>query len=271
MADCPWKKVLERAKIDLNSWVHVSPQIDHFIFKELKLQPKNYIPIYTERERQRKLCVPLVWPFRNGIGSCVLIRGDMIVKSTYEMKEHGPRTLEENSFSRSTSLKNAENERECLVQGFNSHVFHELLSEPAELFVGSAGKLYLNGEAKYFDPVKLRKVQFELDWSVESKTEILLFEAKLSGGAGQREFVLFQIFYPTAYLRLKVPNKSIRPFFLDIVKRRGYVDYHFMEISYKDAFDLASYNKEPRQSRTIRVTYTRDTENPPRKSGLRGV
>ncbi|MCJ7760903.1 hypothetical protein MUP59_07185, partial [Candidatus Bathyarchaeota archaeon] len=72
----------------------------------------------------------------------------------------------------------------------------------------------------------------------ESKSEILLFEAKLSGGAGQREFVLFQIFYPTAYLGLKVPNKSIRPFFLDIVKRRGCVDYHFMEISYKDALDL---------------------------------
>ena len=142
-----------------------------------------------------------------------------------------------------------------MVQGFNSHVFHELVSEPAELFVGSAGKLYLSGEAMYFHPVKLMRVQFELDWSVESRNEILLFEVKLSGGAGQREFVLFQIFYPTAYLALKVPSKTIRPFFLDIVRRDGYVDYHFMEISYKDAFDLASYNKEPKQSRTIRVTY----------------
>ena len=79
MTDCLWRRVLERAKVDLDSWDYVSPQIDHSVFKELGLQPKNYIPIYSERERQKKLGSPQIWPFRNGIGSCVLIRGDMIV------------------------------------------------------------------------------------------------------------------------------------------------------------------------------------------------
>ncbi len=177
----------------------------------------------------------------------------MIVKNTYGKREHDVKTLKENRISQSTAIKNAKNEREFLVQGYNSKVFHELINEPEELYIGSAGKLYLNADAKYFHPVKLKRVQFELDWSVESEYEILLFEAKLSGKEGTKEFVLLQVFYPTAYLTLKVPNKTIRPFFLDIIKRTGYVDYHFMEIPYTNALDLASYKRNPNHSITIRV------------------
>jgi hypothetical protein len=52
VTDYPWKQVLERADVDLDSWDRVSPQIERSLFAELSLQPNRYIPIYSERERQ---------------------------------------------------------------------------------------------------------------------------------------------------------------------------------------------------------------------------
>jgi hypothetical protein len=178
----------------------------------------------------------------------------MIVRSSYVTQENSNTLLDENKESRSTSLKYATNEREFLIQAHNSRAFHAL-SGSTELFLGSAGKLYVDGEANYYRPVKLEGVQFELDWSVESRNEILLFEAKLSRGKSPTEFVLFQVFYPTAYMSQRAGNKPVRPFFLDIVKRPKYVDYHFMEISYARPFDLSSYENRPKQHKTIRVAY----------------
>ncbi|MFX1284759.1 MAG: DUF6997 domain-containing protein [Promethearchaeota archaeon] len=258
LTDFPWKKVLETAEIDLISWERVSPLIKHEVFKELNLQPKNYIPIYSEQERQRKLgTTQNIWPFRTGKGECVLIRGNMSVKNTYQSPNTKLILLEETCIPKSCSLGNSKTEREYLAQGFNSRVFHQLLINESkkEVFLGSAGKLYLNAKVQYHSvPIKLKNVQFELDWTVETRNEVLHFEAKYSPKKPTPEYILFQVFYPTVYLSEKVKNKTIRPFFLDIIKGHGFVDYHFMEIGYDDTLNLSSYKVVPIQNTTIRVS-----------------
>ena len=114
----------------------VSPQIERSVFDELDLDSNRLIPIYSEHDRQKKLGpTPNIWPFRNGIGRCVLIRGDMIVRSSFLEEEKDITLLDENMESQSTSLKRATNEREFLIQAYNSRVFHELCG--SELFLRS--------------------------------------------------------------------------------------------------------------------------------------
>jgi hypothetical protein len=253
-----WLKILEEAQIDPFLWEKVSPQIQKKAFHNLNLQPKNFIPIYSEKERKRKLGFrDNIWPFRNGIGRCVLIDGDLSLKNNYSNPSNADLYSIENYNAVSVSLNNSNTEREFLHLAYNSGVFNQLLGSK-KLSLGTSGKLYVNAIANYFKPIELQTVQFELDWSLETKDTIALFEAKLpttnkSNTNKTSEFIIFQAFYPILYASQIKHSKKIRFFFVDIIRSTSKVDFHFMEIDFKNPMDLQSYNNIPKYSTTIRM------------------
>jgi len=253
-----WLKILEEAQIDPFSWNKVSPQIQKKVFHNLNLQPKNFIPIYSEKERKRKLGFrDNIWPFRNGIGRCVLIDGDLSIKNNYSNPSNADLYCIENNNAVSVSLNNSNTEREFLHLAYNCGVFNQLLGSK-KLNLGTSGKLYVNAIANYFKAIELEKVQFELDLSLETKDTIALFEAKLpktnkSNTNKTADFVIFQAFYPILYASQINHSKKIRFFFLDIIRYTSKVDFHFIEIDFKNPMDLQSFNNIPQYSTTIRM------------------
>tara|TARA_Y100000590_G_C15592252_1_gene966562 strand:- start:43 stop:813 length:771 start_codon:yes stop_codon:yes gene_type:complete len=248
-----WLDILEEGNIDPYDWKHVSPQVHRKYFHKLGLQPKNYIPIYSLSERNRKLFFrDNIWPFRNGIGRCVLIDGVMSVKNDYNYHKSADIECFESNHSSTVNIYRNKTEREFLHLAFNSGVFNELL-KTKKIYLGTSGKLYVESKAKYYEKINLETVQFELDWSIESKDTIALIEAKLPPKGFTNNFILFQAFYPVLYTSLINQKKKIRFFFLDIIKLNTSVDYHFLEINYETPCDLLSYENKPKNSTTIRL------------------
>lgn len=248
-----WLDILKEENIDPYNWQHVSPQIHRKSFHKLQLQPKNYIPIYTEKERKRKLGFrENIWPFRNGIGKCVLIEGDMSIKNKYSTNIKVTDRYINPNLNSTISLLHSKTEREYLHLAFNSKIFHSLLKTKV-LQLGTSGKLYVASEAKYFNTINLDTVQFELDWCVETEDTIALFEAKFPKKGITKEFILFQAFYPIIYANKVNNNKKLRFFFLDILRHDDIVDYHFIEINFKIPNDLATYDTVPLTTKTIRL------------------
>ena len=252
--DNHWSKIFDNLKINPFDIKKVGPRIANDIFKKLKLNPARLIPLYNEKHRTSKIGdIPDLWPLRSGIGTCVLIKGDMSIWNNYPNEKII--YVKDHSENVSTNINYVNTERESLVQAYNIGVFQKLTENDIKC-LGIAGKLYLTSDIKYYERINLNSVQFELDWSVETDKEILLFEAKRIKSKGKRvfteDFVLFQIFFPAVYASQKT-SKKIRPFFLDIIDHHYYVDYHFIEIKYDDVSDLASYDVNNTIETTIRV------------------
>ena len=204
-----WLKILEEAQVDPFSWNEVSPQIQKNVFHDLNLQPKNFIPIYSEKERKRKLGFrENIWPFRNGIGRCVLIDGDLSINNNYSQSIVADIHCTEDNNAVSVSLNNSTTEREFLHLAYNCGVFNQLL-DSEKLNLGTSGKLYVNAVVNYFRPIELEKVQFELDFAIETEDTIALFEAKLPTTNKTADFVIFQAFYPILYTSQIKHNKKI--------------------------------------------------------------
>ena len=248
-----WLDILDEANINPYNWNYVSPQIHRKSFHSLRLQPKNYIPIYTIKERNRKLGFrENIWPFRNGIGRCVLIEGDMSIINNYQYGGTPDIKCDESGNSSTVSLMRSRTEREFLHLAYNSGIFNKLL-ESNNLYLGTSGKLYVCSNAKYYETINFETVQFELDWCIETKDTIALFEAKFPAKGCTNDFVLFQAFYPILYTSLIEQKKKIRFFFLDILKSTDSVDYHFIEIKFDSPNDLSSYVNTPIGTKTIRL------------------
>ena len=173
-----WLDILNEENIDPYDWKYVSPQVHRESFHNLRLQPKNYIPIYTEKEREKKLGFrDNIWPFRNGIGKCVLIDGNMSIRNKYVPNIKVNNLCKYHNVSSTISLSARRTEREYLHLAYNSKIFHSLL-ESKDLHLGTSGKLYVASKAKYHKIINLDTVQFELDWCVETQDTIALFEGK---------------------------------------------------------------------------------------------
>jgi hypothetical protein len=104
------------------------------------------------------------------------------------------------------------------------------------LLYGQFGKIKTNFELEFKTSHGIKEInkgfQFEIDFVLENKDEIIIFEAK-QGSKSRTTFSLLQLYYPLIYLT-KITNnqKKIRTIFIDIISNENNEIYKLTELEF---------------------------------------
>jgi len=226
-----------------------------------KDKPGQWIPIYYFKEIPKYFQENGIVPIRAGQAEFFFYKGKVFfnlesvdfkkidICKIKPIESYIPATLKAKFQRNENAYLN-----KAIALGFVNHfvsdkelaVFeHEVATKGHKrLLYGQFGKIKLTNMLQ-FKTSKGRKpinpgFQFEIDLVLESKDEIIIFEAK-TGNKYFSNFSLLQLYYPLIYIQSIIEEpKTIRTVFIDITTFGNTERYRMMEIKFEnDNFDKA--------------------------------
>jgi len=206
-----------------------------------KPNPGNWIPIYKKEELAEYFINNNLMPIRCGQAEFFFFRGNIFldltpinfhfvnIKSLKQIDSFIPITLENFHKNENAYLNKS------LSIGIINHFIDSDLNY-RRLQYGQFGKIKTNFTLEFITSHGTKEInkgfQFEIDFVLENKDEIIIFEAK-QGSKPRTTFSLLQLYYPLIYLT-KITNnqKKIRTIFIDIVSDKNNEIYKLTELEF---------------------------------------
>jgi len=215
-----------------------------------KPKPGNWIPIYKKEDLPEYFINNNLMPIRCGQAEFFFFKGNIFldltpitfntidIKTLTQIDSFIPLTLEKFHKNENAYLNKA------LSIGILNH-FIDLDSISRRLLYGQFGKIKTNFELEFKTSHGVKEInkgfQFEIDFVLENKDEIIIFEAK-QGSKSRTTFSLLQLYYPLIYLTKITDNqKKIRTIFIDIVSDKNNEIYKLTELVFKN-FEFDNLN-----------------------------
>jgi hypothetical protein len=206
-----------------------------------KPKPGNWIPIYKKEDLPEYFLNNNLMPIRCGQAEFFFFKGDIFfdltlidftiidIKNLTLIDNFLPLTLENFHKNENAYLNKA------LSRGILNHFIDDDLIY-RRLLYGQFGKIKTNFELEFKTSHGIKEInkgfQFEIDFVLENKDEIIIFEAK-QGSKSRTTFSLLQLYYPLIYLT-KITNnqKKIRTIFIDIISNENNEIYKLTELEF---------------------------------------
>jgi len=248
------------------------PTNQNFSAKQLnKSKPGNWIPLYHQKDLSNFFIQNKIFPIRSGQAEFFFYKNSIFFdlnKVQFEKVEPSQYQAIEDFIPLSLKVNFQRNENaylnKALALGVINHfignnetiLFEKEIKHKnhTRLLYGQFGKIKIT-EPMYFKTTKESKLikegfQFEIDLVLESKDEIIIFEAKM-GDNDRDSFSLLQLYYPLIYFRKLIgKEKKIRTIFIDIVTNKQKENYKLVEFDFIDnCFDTFEVNNALTYSR----------------------
>lgn len=206
-----------------------------------KPNPGNWIPIYKKEDLSEYFINNNLMPIRCGQAEFFFFKGDIFfdltpiefntiyIKSLTQIDSFLPLTLKDFHKNENAYLNKA-----LSIGVLNHFIDDDLINR--RLLYGQFGKIKTNFELEFKTSHGVKDInkgfQFEIDFVLENKDEIIVFEAK-QGSKPRTSFSLLQLYYPLIYLT-KITNsqKKIRTIFIDIVSDENNEIYKLTELEF---------------------------------------
>ncbi len=206
-----------------------------------KPKPGNWIPIYKKEDLPEYFLNNNLMPIRCGQAEFFFFKGNIF----FDLTSIDFNTIDINNLTQIDSFlpltleKFHKNENAYLNKALSIGILNHFIDDDLinrRLLYGQFGKIKTNFELEFKTSHGVKEInkgfQFEIDFVLENKDEIIIFEAK-QGSKSRTTFSLLQLYYPLIYLT-KITNnqKKIRKIFIDIVSNKNNEIYKLTELEF---------------------------------------
>ena len=202
--------------------------------------PAKWIPNYSKSTLSQYLVANSLMPIRSGKGSFFFYKGNIFLKpndykavkvNIDEIKNMYP------FLPLTLNIDFQKNENAYINKALSLGVINHFIKSDEILLHGQSGVIKLSQPLDFKTSLGTKQtnsgLQFEVDMVLESKSEILIFEAKKPAKKFTQEISLLQLYYPLIYFS-KITNskKKIRTIFFDILATEKEEKYKLVEVEF---------------------------------------
>jgi len=211
-----------------------------------KTSPAKWIPNYSKATLSNFLLENNLMPIRSGKGSFFFYKGDIFLNVANNNSQQIKIDKIKSIYSflpLSLNVNFQKNENAYINKAVYLGIINNFVESDEILLHGQSGVIKLTEQLKFKTSQGSRYtnsgLQFEVDMVLETKNEILIFEAKKPIRKFTEEFSLLQLYYPLLYFKNTTNSKKkIRTIFFDILVENNKEKYKLIEITFKnDLFD----------------------------------
>lgn len=216
-----------------------------FSSKDLnKNSPANWIPNYSRSTLSNYLLENHLMPIRSGKGSFFFYKGNIFLNidnyASTDVKIDTVKSIYP-FLPLSLSVDFQKNENAYINKALSLGIINHFIESNEILLHGQSGVIKLSEQLEFKTSKGLkhtnRGLQFEVDMVLETKNEILIFEAKKPTKKFTKEFSLLQLYYPFIYFsKITDAKKKIRTIFFDVLVIEQEEKYKLIEVNFLNGF-----------------------------------